>query len=110
MGKIVFYFVDFFGFFVNCILMFYINEVIICFEFGVGDWDFIDVIMKNGINVFMGLFQLVDFIGFDICFVIMNVLYMEMGDSKYRLSVLLKNYVVVGWLGKKSGKGFYEYV
>ncbi|KAL2266491.1 hypothetical protein VTJ83DRAFT_5843 [Remersonia thermophila] len=97
------------GFLANRILMPYINEAIICLETGVGDRDSIDAIMKNGTNVPMGPLQLADFIGLDTCLAIMKVLHTETGDSKYRPSVLLKNMVAAGWLGKKSGKGFYDY-
>lgn len=97
------------GFLANRILMPYINEAIICLETGVGDRDAIDAIMKNGTNVPMGPLQLADFIGLDTCLAIMKVLHEETGDSKYRPSVLLKNMVAAGWLGKKSGKGFYDY-
>ncbi|RKF63836.1 3-hydroxybutyryl-CoA dehydrogenase [Erysiphe neolycopersici] len=93
------------GFIANRILMPYINEAVICLETGVGSREYIDDIMKNGTNVPMGPLQLADFIGIDTCLAIMKVLYEEMGDSKYRPSVLLKNMVAAGWLGKKSGKG-----
>ncbi|KAI1500547.1 3-hydroxybutyryl-CoA dehydrogenase [Biscogniauxia marginata] len=97
------------GFLANRILMPYINEAVICLETGVGDRDSIDAIMKNGTNVPMGPLQLADFIGLDTCLAIMRVLYQETGDSKYRPSVLLNKMVDAGWLGKKSGKGFYDY-
>ncbi|KAL2015830.1 hypothetical protein VTK56DRAFT_4720 [Thermocarpiscus australiensis] len=97
------------GFLANRILMPYINEAIICLETGVGDRDSIDAIMKNGTNVPMGPLQLADFIGLDTCLAIMKVLHEETGDSKYRPSVLLRKMVDAGWLGKKSGKGFYDY-
>ncbi|KAI6251426.1 putative 3-hydroxybutyryl-CoA dehydrogenase [Erysiphe necator] len=97
------------GFIANRILMPYINEAVICLETGVSSREYIDDIMKNGTNVPMGPLKLADFIGIDTCYAIMKVLYEEMGDSKYRPSVLLKNMVAAGWLGKKSGKGFYEY-
>ncbi|EAA29536.1 hypothetical protein GE21DRAFT_8006 [Neurospora crassa] len=97
------------GFLANRILMPYINEAIICLETGVGDRDSIDAIMKNGTNVPMGPLQLADFIGLDTCLAIMKVLYEETSDSKYRPSVHLRNMVDAGWLGKKSGKGFYDY-
>ncbi|KXX77314.1 3-hydroxybutyryl-CoA dehydrogenase [Madurella mycetomatis] len=97
------------GFLANRILMPYINEAVICLETGVGDRDAIDAIMKNGTNVPMGPLQLADFIGLDTCLAIMKVLYEETADSKYRPSVLLKNMVDAGWLGRKSGKGFYDY-
>ena len=87
----------------------YINEAIICLETGVGGKEDIDNIMKNGTNVPMGPLQLADFIGIDTCLAIMNVLHEETGDSKYRPSVLLRKMVDAGWLGKKSGKGFYDY-
>ncbi|KAL2179006.1 3-hydroxyacyl-CoA dehydrogenase [Thermothelomyces heterothallicus CBS 202.75] len=109
MGKIPSVSADSPGFLANRILMPYINEAIICLETGVGDRDSIDAIMKNGTNVPMGPLQLADFIGLDTCLAIMKVLHTETGDSKYRPSVLLRNMVDAGWLGKKSGKGFYEY-
>jgi 3-hydroxybutyryl-CoA dehydrogenase len=109
LGKITSVSADSPGFLANRILMPYINEAIICLETGVGDRDSIDGIMKNGTNVPMGPLQLADFIGLDTCLAIMKVLHTETGDSKYRPSVLLKNMVDAGWLGKKSGKGFYDY-
>ncbi len=109
MGKITSVSADSPGFLANRILMPYINEAVICLETGVGDRDAIDAIMKNGTNVPMGPLQLADFIGLDTCLAIMRVLHNETGDSKYRPSVLLKKMVDAGWLGKKSGKGFYDY-
>lgn len=109
MGKIASVSADSPGFLANRILMPYINEAVICLETGVGDRDSIDSIMKNGTNVPMGPLQLADFIGLDTCLAIMRVLYEETADSKYRPSVLLKKMVDAGWLGKKSGRGFYEY-
>jgi len=109
MGKIPSQSTDSPGFLANRILMPYINEAIICLETGVGARDDIDAIMKNGTNVPMGPLQLADFIGIDTCLAIMKVLYEETGDSKYRPSVLLRKMVDAGWLGKKSGKGFYDY-
>jgi 3-hydroxybutyryl-CoA dehydrogenase len=109
MGKISSQSSDSPGFLANRILMPYINEAIICLETGVGGKADIDDIMKNGTNVPMGPLQLADFIGLDTCLAIMKVLYAETSDSKYRPSVLLKKMVDAGWLGKKSGKGFYEY-
>ncbi|KAL6849363.1 hypothetical protein ACO1O0_008903 [Amphichorda felina] len=109
MGKVTSVSADSPGFLANRILMPYINEAVICLETGVGDRDSIDAIMKNGTNVPMGPLQLADFIGLDTCLAIMKVLHEETGDSKYRPSVLLGKMVDAGWLGKKSGKGFYDY-
>ncbi|KAK3904411.1 3-hydroxyacyl-CoA dehydrogenase [Staphylotrichum tortipilum] len=109
LGKVASVSADSPGFLANRILMPYINEAVICLETGVGDRDSIDSIMKNGTNVPMGPLQLADFIGLDTCLAIMKVLHSETGDSKYRPSVLLRNMVDAGWLGKKSGKGFYDY-
>ncbi|KAI0552632.1 3-hydroxybutyryl-CoA dehydrogenase [Xylaria curta] len=109
MGKITSVSADSPGFLANRILMPYINEAVICLETNVGDRDSIDAIMKNGTNVPMGPLQLADFIGLDTCLAIMKVLHQETGDSKYRPSVLLAKMVDAGWLGKKSGKGFYDY-
>ena len=109
MGKIPSQSADSPGFLANRILMPYINEAIICLETGVGGKEDIDSIMKNGTNVPMGPLQLADFIGIDTCLAIMRVLYEQTGDSKYRPAVLLRKMVDAGWLGKKSGKGFYDY-
>jgi 3-hydroxybutyryl-CoA dehydrogenase len=109
MGKITSVSADSPGFLANRILMPYINEAIICLETGVGQKEDIDNIMKNGTNVPMGPLTLADFIGLDTCLAIMRVLHTETGDSKYRPSVLLTKMVDAGWLGKKSGKGFYDY-
>ncbi|KZF22768.1 3-hydroxybutyryl-CoA dehydrogenase [Xylona heveae TC161] len=109
MGKIPSQSADSPGFLANRILMPYINEAIICLETGVGGRDDIDNIMKNGTNVPMGPLQLADFIGIDTCLAIMKVLHEQTGDSKYRPACLLTKMVDAGWLGKKTGKGFYEY-
>lgn len=109
MGKIPSQSADSPGFLANRILMPYINEAVICLETGVGTKGDIDDIMKNGTNVPMGPLQLADFIGIDTCLAIMNVLHEELGDSKYRPAVLMRKMVDAGWLGRKSGKGFYEY-
>ncbi|KAK4946547.1 hypothetical protein LTR10_014399 [Elasticomyces elasticus] len=109
MGKIASVSQDVPGFLANRILMPYINEAIICLEAGIGTKEDIDSIMKNGTNVPMGPLTLADFIGLDTCLSIMETLHAGLGDSKYRPSVLLRQYVDAGWLGKKSGKGFYDY-
>ena len=109
MGKIASTSADSPGFLANRILMPYINEAVICLETGVGDRDSIDAIMKNGTNVPMGPLQLADFIGLDTCLSIMEVLHTQLGDSKYRPAVRLRQMVDAGWFGKKSGKGFYDY-
>ena len=109
MGKIPSTSADTPGFLANRILMPYINEAIIALETGVGDKESIDAIMKNGTNVPMGPLALADFIGLDTCLSIMEVLHTGLGDSKYRPAVRLRQMVDAGWLGKKSGKGFYEY-
>jgi 3-hydroxybutyryl-CoA dehydrogenase len=80
-----------------------------CLETGVATRDDIDGIMKNGTGVPMGPLRLADFIGLDTCLAIMKVLADETGDSKYRPAVMLGRMVDAGWLGKKSGKGFYDY-
>ncbi len=109
MGKIPSRSTDSPGFIANRILMPYINEAILCLENGVGSREDIDSIMKNGTNVPMGPLTLADFIGIDTCLAIMNVLHQETGDSKYRPAGLLRRMVDAGWLGKKTGKGFYDY-
>ncbi|KAK4864291.1 hypothetical protein LT330_010084 [Penicillium expansum] len=109
MGKVASVSADTPGFLANRILMPYINEAVICLETGVGRREDIDNIMKTGTNVPMGPLVLADFIGLDTCLAIMNVLHQETGDSKYRPAGLLRRMVDAGWLGKKSGKGFYDY-
>ncbi len=109
MGKVPSVSADSPGFLANRILMPYINEAIICLETGIGQKEDIDNIMKNGTNVPMGPLQLADFIGLDTCLAIMETLHHGLGDSKYRPAVLLRQMVDAGWLGKKSGKGFYDY-
>jgi 3-hydroxybutyryl-CoA dehydrogenase len=109
MGKIPVEVNDSPGFVSNRVLMPMINEAIFALYEGVGTPDAIDQIMKLGMNHPMGPLQLADFIGLDVCLAIMNVLYDGFNDSKYRPCPLLKKYVDAGWLGRKSGKGFYEY-
>lgn len=100
---------DFPGFAVNRILMPMINEAVFAVHEGVASPEDIDTAMKLGTNQPMGPLTLADFIGLDTCLAIMNVLHDGLGDSKYRPCPLLKQYVAAGWLGKKTGRGFYKY-
>jgi len=97
------------GFVSNRVLMPMINEAIFTLYEGIATRESIDGIMKLGMNHPMGPLTLADFIGLDVCLAILNVLYEGLGDPKYRPCPLLKKYVDAGWLGKKSGRGFYEY-
>jgi len=97
------------GFVSNRVLMPMINEAIFTLYEGVASPESIDGIMKLGMNHPMGPLTLADFIGLDVCLAIMNVLYEGFGDPKYRPCPLLRKYVDAGWLGRKSGRGFYEY-
>ncbi|TNM60735.1 3-hydroxybutyryl-CoA dehydrogenase [Aliirhizobium smilacinae] len=100
---------DFPAFIVNRILLPMINEAIYTLYEGVGSVDAIDTAMRLGANHPMGPLQLADFIGLDTCLSIMQVLYDGLADSKYRPCPLLVKYVEAGWLGRKSGRGFYDY-
>ena len=100
---------DYPGFIANRVLMPMINEAIFCVYEGVAEVESVDQVMKLGMNHPMGPLTLADFIGLDTCLAIMEVLYEGFADSKYRPCPLLRKMVKAGWLGKKSGKGFYTY-
>ena len=109
MGKVFVRANDVPGFAVNRILMPMINEAVYALYEGVAEAKDIDTAMKLGTNQPMGPLELADFIGLDTCLAIMNVLHDGLGDTKYRPCPLLKKYVLAGRMGKKSGRGFYEY-
>jgi 3-hydroxybutyryl-CoA dehydrogenase len=100
---------DYPGFVSNRVLMPMINEAIYCLMEGVGSAESIDTVMKLGMNHPMGPLALADLIGLDTCVAILEVLQDGLGDPKYRPCPLLRKYVAAGWLGRKSGRGFYEY-
>ena len=100
---------DFPAFIVNRILLPMINEAVYTLYEGVGGVESIDTAMKLGANHPMGPLELADFIGLDTCLAVMQVLYEGLADSKYRPCPLLVKYVEAGWVGKKAGKGFYDY-
>ncbi|GAB6194469.1 3-hydroxybutyryl-CoA dehydrogenase [Desulfocastanea catecholica] len=100
---------DFPGFIANRVLLPMINEAIFCVYHGVGDCEAIDTVMQLGMNHPMGPLALADLIGLDTCLAIMETLHQGLGDPKYRPCPLLRQYVEAGWLGRKSGQGFYTY-
>ena len=100
---------DFPGFVSNRVLLPMINEAVYCLMEGVAKPEAIDNVMKLGMNHPMGPLELADLIGLDTCLSIMEVLHEGLGDSKYRACPLLRKYVAAGWLGRKTGRGFYEY-
>ena len=108
-GKTAAYAEDFPAFIVNRILQPMINEAVYTLYEGVGNVEAIDTSMRLGANHPMGPLQLADFIGLDTCLSIMQVLYEGLADSKYRPCPLLVKYVEAGWLGQKTGRGFYDY-
>jgi 3-hydroxybutyryl-CoA dehydrogenase len=97
------------GFVSNRVLMPMINEAAFAVMEGVAAPEAVDTVMKLGMNHPMGPLELADFIGLDVCVEILDVLYKGFGDSKYRACPLLRKYVAAGWLGRKSGRGFYQY-
>jgi 3-hydroxybutyryl-CoA dehydrogenase len=97
------------GFVSNRVLMPLINEAVYCVLEGVAAPEAVDAVMKLGMNHPMGPLELADFIGLDVCVDILHVLHDGLGDPKYRACPLLKKYVAAGWLGRKSGRGFYSY-
>ena len=109
MGKTVAEARDYPGFISNRILLPMINEAVYCLMEGVGERDAIDTVMHLGMNHPMGPLQLADLIGLDTCLAILEVLHDGLGDPKYRPCPLLRTYVEAGRLGRKSGRGFYEY-
>ena len=100
---------DYPGFIANRVLLPMINEAVFCVMEGVGTPEAVDTVMKLGMNHPMGPLALADLIGLDTCLAILEVLHTGLGDSKYRPCPLLRKYVAAGWLGRKSGRGFYTY-
>jgi 3-hydroxybutyryl-CoA dehydrogenase len=100
---------DYPGFIGNRILVPMINEAVFCLDQGIGTREDIDTVMRLGMNHPMGPLALADLIGLDVCLAAMETLYAGFCDSKYRPCPLLRKYVEAGWLGRKTGRGFYEY-
>lgn len=109
MGKVVSKSQDVPGFIANRLLMPFINEAVVALQENVGTKEHIDLTMKLGTNHPMGPLALADHIGLDTCLAIMRVLQSQLGEDKYRPAWLLAKYVDAGWLGKKTGRGFYQY-
>ena len=97
------------GFLVNRMLIPFINEACFALQAGLGTAESIDQAAELGLSHPMGPLRLADLIGLDTCLAISEVLQRELGEDKYRPPAILRNYVAAGWLGRKSGRGFYEY-
>jgi len=109
MGKVLVTTKDMPGFIVNRLLIPFLNEACFALQEGLGSPEDIDTAIKLGLNHPMGPFELADLIGIDTVLYIAEVLFREIGEDKYRPAVLLRNYVAAGWLGRKTGRGFFEY-
>ncbi|MGE3635965.1 MAG: 3-hydroxyacyl-CoA dehydrogenase family protein, partial [Sandaracinaceae bacterium] len=109
LGKTVITSKDMPGFIVNRMLIPFLNEACFALQEGVGTPEDIDTGAKLGLNHPLGPLALADLIGLDTCLFIAEVLHEDLGDDKYRPASILRNHVAAGWLGKKSGRGFYDY-